>query len=300
MGFQTNRLGVFVASQQSGWIGPPSALVPFSGESIAVSRFVNADPATRELQLETGDDHYRISITLRGSKVLAHYNGRQAYDGRTTAGMVHIAEPGTRLAAAIRSPGEALHLFVPTRMLAELGESMDRPGLELRKTIFAIDSSVGFLAQAIADNLLNAENPSRLYVDSLCTAAVAKLISRFSNCETPTYVSHGLSAWRLKKVREFIDAHLEQHVSLSDLANAAGLSQMHFASQFRKACGTRPHEYLLQQRIERAKDLLLNTRSSLLEIALAVGFETHSHFTNTFKRFTGAAPAEWRNMRIPR
>ncbi len=282
-------------------MGQLSTLVPLAGGSLSVSRFVNADPALRELQLETSADHYRVSITLRGSHVLAHYNGRQAYHGRTASGMVHIAEPGTRLSAAIQSPGEALHLFLPTRMLAELGEDMNRPGLALRKTIFEADSSVGFLAQTIADTLPDADGPNRLYVDSLCTAAVARLISRFSNSAGPTcVVPQGLSAWRLKKVRDFIDAHLDRRLSSKDLAEVAGLSEMHFASQFRKASGTAPHEYLLRQRIDRAKDLLANTRSSLLEIALAAGFGTHSHFANTFKRFTGESPAEWRKLRAPR
>ena len=298
MSSKSRNLSVVVAGQQSGWAAPASVLVPFADETLSVSRFVNADPATRELQFETSADHYRISITLRGSRVLAHYNGRQAFDGKTAPGMVHIAEPSTRLSAAIQSPGEALHLFLPIRLLTELREGMKRPTLVLRKTIFEVDSSIAFLAQAIADTLQNSDETDQLLMDGLSTAVVAKLISRFSNAERPApAVSDGLSAWRLKKVREFVDAHLENQISLKTLAETAGLSQMHFAAQFRQACGLTPHEYLLQQRIARAKDLLVNTQLSVLEIALAVGFGTHAHFSNTFRRYTGASPASWRKLR---
>ncbi len=301
MSSEAPTLNVFIAGEQSGWVGPSRANVPMADENVSVSRFVNDDLAVRELQLDTGADHYRVSVTLRGSKVLAHYNGRHVYDGKTTAGMVHIAEPGTKLSAVIRSPGEALHFFVPTRVLAELGEGFHRPTLELRKTVFQIDSSLGFLAQTIAHNLSGRDGWNRLYVDSLCTAAVARLIGGFSNNESATSVpAGGLSAWRLKKVRDYIDAHLQKHISLKDLAAVAGLSQMHFAAQFRRACGVRPHEYLVRQRIEQGKDLLGRTTKPVVEIALAVGFETHSHFTNTFKRFVGASPAAWRRLQNPR
>lgn len=298
MSSEAQPIRVSIAGQHNGWGGTSSALVSLAEESVSVSHFVNADRTTRELQLETSPDHYRVSITLRGSKVSAQYNGHQAYDGKTMPGMVHIAEPSTKLSAAIQSPGEALHLFLPTQILVRLGHEMHQPGLELKKTIFRCDPTMGFLAKSLAENLRVTDTPSRLFVDGLCTAAVATLVSHFSNREKRvSAASDGLIGWRLKRVQEFVDAHLEHAICLKDLADTAGLSQMHFASQFRRACGVGPHEYLVQQRVERSKDLLGNTESSLLEIALAVGFTTHSHFTNTFRRHTGVSPAEWRKQR---
>lgn len=69
---------------------------------------------------------------------------------------------------------------------------------------------------------------------------------------------------------------------------------MHFAAQFRVATGMRPHEYLLRQRIERAQKMLVETRDSLVEIALGVGFQTQAHFTTVFRRFVGDTPYQWR------
>ncbi len=69
---------------------------------------------------------------------------------------------------------------------------------------------------------------------------------------------------------------------------------MHFAAQFRVATGMRPHEYLLQRRIERAQDLLLASRKPLVEVAFEVGFKTQAHFTTVFARLVGETPHVWR------
>lgn len=103
-----------------------------------------------------------------------------------------------------------------------------------------------------------------------------------------------LQKWRLKRVIEYVDTNLSGKVSLLDLAAVAGLSRMHFASQFRVATGLRPHEFLLRRRIRRSEELLRRSPMAIVEIALAVGFQTQAHFTTVFKRFVGCTPREWR------
>jgi transcriptional regulator GlxA family with amidase domain len=120
------------------------------------------------------------------------------------------------------------------------------------------------------------------------------LVMHVSRLEVPEPRVSALPKWRLKRVHEYIDAHLEETISLADMAAAAGLSRMHFAAQFRTATGFRPHDYLLNQRIERAKALLSKTNMPLAEIALIVGFHAQAHFSTVFKRFTGESPGCWR------
>lgn len=105
-----------------------------------------------------------------------------------------------------------------------------------------------------------------------------------------------LQKWRLKRVVEYIDNHLSAKITLSDLAAVAGLSRMHFASQFRMATNLRPHECLSQQRIKRAEALLQSTTMPIAEIALTVGFQTQAHFTTVFKRYVGYTPQRWRDI----
>jgi AraC-like DNA-binding protein len=103
-----------------------------------------------------------------------------------------------------------------------------------------------------------------------------------------------LQKWRLKRVVEYVDLHLSAKITLAELAAIAGLSRMHFASQFRAATNLRPHEFVLRRRVQRAEELLQNTPTPIVEVALMVGFQTQAHFTTTFKRFVGSTPNRWR------
>lgn len=103
-----------------------------------------------------------------------------------------------------------------------------------------------------------------------------------------------LPPWRLKRVVAYIDGHLEDPITLADLAGVAGLSRMHFAAQFRAATGLRPHEFLLRRRIDRAQYLLAEPDRKLVDVALSVGFQTQAHFTTVFRRIVGETPHRWR------
>jgi len=103
----------------------------------------------------------------------------------------------------------------------------------------------------------------------------------------------GLPRWRLKRAVDYIESHLAGPLSLADLASATGLTRMHFAAEFRAATGLRPHEYLLRRRIERSQEMLVATNMSLVNVALAVGFQTQSHYSSVFRRFVGQPPRAW-------
>jgi AraC-like DNA-binding protein len=120
-------------------------------------------------------------------------------------------------------------------------------------------------------------------------------VSHAARPELPRAKVNALPKWRLRRVEQHIAAHFERSISLSELANVAGLSRMHFAAQFRAATGYRPREYLLNHRIEQAKSLLTTTGRPLAEIALAVGFSTQAHFSTVFKHISGHTPARWRS-----
>jgi AraC family transcriptional regulator len=140
--------------------------------------------------------------------------------------------------------------------------------------------------------------------DALRLAMAIRLAGPRSQAATPAMQGdfkpkgrrvRALQTWRLRRVMEYADNHMLGKISLSDLASVAGLSRMHFASQFRAATGLRPHEFLLRCRVRRAEKLLRESPIAIAEIALAVGFQTQAHFTTVFKRFVGDTPYQWRN-----
>ena len=135
-----------------------------------------------------------------------------------------------------------------------------------------------------------------LYVEALCLAILTRLLSMRCRRDLPATGRRmaPLPKWRLKRVFDYVNAHLASRITLADLAGAAGRTRMHFAAQFRVATGTRPHDFVLRRRIERAQQLLRDPSLALAEVALCVGFQNQAHFTTVFKRFTGATPHRWR------
>jgi AraC-like DNA-binding protein len=103
-----------------------------------------------------------------------------------------------------------------------------------------------------------------------------------------------IAPYRLRRAIQYLDANLCGDVRLEDIASCAGLSPAHFCRQFKRALGVSPRRYVLEKRIQRAMELILNAESSLVEVALAVGFSSQSHFTVTFKKLAGIPPRQYR------
>jgi AraC family transcriptional regulator len=106
--------------------------------------------------------------------------------------------------------------------------------------------------------------------------------------------AQGLTQHQISQVTDFVLAHINQDLSLSALAQQIGFSPYHFARLFRRATGESPHQFVLSQRIERAKQLLREADLPLAHIALVSGFANQSHLTQAFKRYLGLTPADYR------
>jgi AraC family transcriptional regulator len=104
----------------------------------------------------------------------------------------------------------------------------------------------------------------------------------------------GLTAGQLRRIKEFIDAEISNDVTISDLAAVAGLSQFHFIRAFKDSIGLPPYQYVLSERIQRARELLSNRDLSIAEVALAVGFSDASQLNRVFRKFVGVTPTAFR------
>lgn len=102
----------------------------------------------------------------------------------------------------------------------------------------------------------------------------------------------------ISSASRFIEAHLDDSLTLADIAGAACVSKFHFARLFRRSTGLSPMEYVLHRRIVRAKDLLSRPGRSLSAIAIELGFFDQSHFTRSFRRATGMTPGAYVRDRI--
>jgi AraC family transcriptional regulator len=121
------------------------------------------------------------------------------------------------------------------------------------------------------------------------------LIRKYGHISAPLVpLKGGLSQPRLKQVFAYIEEHLDRELRLQELAHLAGLSPFHFARSFRQSVGATPHQYILQKRVQRAKELLLRPEWSIEQVASATGFAGASQFSRVFRQSAGATPTEWR------
>lgn len=131
----------------------------------------------------------------------------------------------------------------------------------------------------------------RLYAESMATALAVHILRNYSahSHRSVRYLG-GLSPTQLKLVVDYINAHLDQELSLEELAAIAQLSAYHFCRSFKRSTGLTPHQYVIRQRVERAKLLLKDGKIGILEVALACGFTHQSHLNRHFKRLIGVTP----------
>ena len=104
----------------------------------------------------------------------------------------------------------------------------------------------------------------------------------------------GLPPRVLQRVRDYVETHLEDSISLQNLASTAGLSTSHFSRAFKQSEGMTPHRYLLHRRVRRALGLLAETTLAMSEVAMASGFADQSHFCRQFRKLVGATPSRYR------
>jgi AraC family transcriptional regulator len=135
---------------------------------------------------------------------------------------------------------------------------------------------------------------SRLMIDGLLRAIAGLLVSRDTASLAEPCDRIYLSPPKLKRVIDFIEAHLHDSIGLDDLAAAAGLSANHFLRVFKLATGETPYHYLRARRLERARTLLADNTMPLAELALECGFANQAHFTAAFSRELGISPGRYR------
>ena len=135
----------------------------------------------------------------------------------------------------------------------------------------------------------------RLYIESLTQALVIHLLRHYSEvAQIFTPENRSLTSKQLQQAIDYIHTHLDRDLSLSQIAKIINISPTYFSSLFKRATGTSPHQYVIQQRVERAKLMLSKTDLVIADIALQVGFSSQSHLTQQFKRLTGVTPKQMR------
>lgn len=236
-----------------------------------------------------------FAVNERGYLIL---NDRQPYE-------IHIASP-TRV--------ESFIVYFPRDWAAEVWESLtshseqllDEPERNARRPVHFFERFTPHdqLVSPVLSMLRHAHKSGplpNLWVEQnlrhllACMLQAQNVALRESDVLPARRASTREELWRrLNRGRDFIHAHFDSALTLSEIAAAACLSPFHFLRGFKAAFRMTPHEYLSTCRVERAKFLLERTGLPVTEICFEVGFESLGSFSSWFTRITGSSPRAWR------
>ncbi len=175
-----------------------------------------------------------------------------------------------------------------------LSEDLDPRRLKDPQLLFA-DSRMMALAELIAAEISSPAPLHDLYGDGL---ALALLIDVMKLARTEPRRRGTLAPWQLRRATEFIEQNCLRNIRLEELSNLTGLSQSHFSHSFKASTGLAPHDWQMNARLSRAKELLRAGDHPLTAIAAETGFSDHAHFSRVFRKHVGLAPSQWKKSHL--
>ncbi len=238
---------------------------------------------------------YRLTGVARAERRL----GRSVECAVTRPGSITIVPAGMPSSWVIDGCGRLMYFFLPPalidRVAAEFGHAS---GINLGERLGLYDHALGELACHFAREADLGLAGWALYAESIVTQLAVLLVRHHAGDRLrPQRRRGGLSPATRRRLLDHIAERLAQDISLADLAAVARLAPSHFSHSFRATFGCAPYQFVLRQRVGRARMLLESEPMPLVEIALASGFATQSHLTTQFKRLVGTTPAAYRARR---
>jgi AraC family transcriptional regulator len=238
-----------------------------------------------------GSQAFNYEITLEGS--LQRVSHREE---DLASGCIQVMPAGLSHSFRSNSTIEWIHCYLEPTFLSQIAhESVNPDRVELLLTLKKADLLIYQIGLALKASLEADGIGSRFYADSMATALSAHLLRHYST-RNHAFRDHddGLSKQKLRQAVEYIQAHLGEDLSLAEIANELGMSQYYFCRLFKRSTGVSPHQYLMQQRVAKAKHLLKQPERTITSVAMECGFANQSHFAKCFHQSTGLNPKEFR------
>jgi AraC family transcriptional regulator len=227
--------------------------------------------------------------------------GAGRFEGTVIPGSFGVMSPGVCNKAVDDAANVVLTLSVPYQNLLDVfagDDALPSDGdFGAAHTRLNLDRSIVHRVDALFAELRRDNPRGSLYAQSMLLYLGARLLDiRAGRAVHPGGGGGGLAPRQLRRVTDYMRQHAHQDLGLGDLAALVDLSAKHFARAFRQSTGLPPHRWLMNQRIEKARELLAVADLGIAEIALVCGFADQSHFTATFRKMTGMTPGGWRRQ----
>jgi AraC family transcriptional regulator len=250
------------------------------------------------VQSPANEDCVLITALEGGTRMKARFNDHPPVDDVIVPGDFQIIPSYFVGQSLWDAPITAAFVRLPAQLVNSLaGEAFqgDPDRVRLIPRFDFKDPLLGALVAALCAEVRHVNPFGHLYVDSIARTIALHLLTHYSNASVRHQHSYkSLTSRQARAVDQYIQDHLDQRISLNELASLLFMSVGHFERVFRRTLGCAPYQYVLERRLERAKWLLETSVMSVYEVGRRCGFGNQSHFTRHFTRKYGISPARFR------
>ncbi|WP_454710632.1 helix-turn-helix domain-containing protein [Cupriavidus nantongensis] len=248
--------------------------------------------ACGEAEFRWSAPRHLIVLTERGStgRTCVYSEGRLMHDGRDRPGTLSFVPAHAERSGHFRDADLVYTALWLDPALALPGcERLAQLPMRINDTA---DAVVRALLTSLSADMAAGRVPEAVYLEHLVSLVALRIAGAAP--AAPARRMQGLGQRLLARLTDYIDAHLDTSLSLSDLAGVAGMPVDSFARRFKAETGMAPYAYVIARRVRRAQCLLRASAMPISAVALELGFSSQSHFTSTFQRLTGTTPRSYR------
>jgi len=239
-----------------------------------------------------------VVITFYGTPgEIAWRSGNSRLQSRTRPGAITLIPSGHDGRWDVDGPLDVSHVYLTEQRLQHCADVLAHgQQIELIDRVGFEDAATSHILQMLSQPFATEEPASRLFVEQAVDLLCTQLIRAHSSFATPMPGAPrgGLADWQVKRVTSYMRDFLDRDIGLDEMAALTGLSRFHFATAFRRATGLSPHHYLTAMRMSQARKLLMQHDLPIIQVALAVGYQTPSAFTASFRKANKMTPREFR------
>jgi AraC family transcriptional regulator len=277
---------------------PPGAVLPHRSAPIRLDSegFTVAVLPARPYDVTYISDHHIMGFTFERQTGVGAFASDRSRPFQADPWRLAFTPAGCEVSSTSRRGGEYLVLSIAPEVLAQLAPWIDQGRLpQFTNVEDAPFTPLGIALRRAACCRVAGDG---LSIWPLVAAAVERLAVRIKNRAAPAGIARSMTQRRVKRILEYLDAHLDGNVRVIDFARQVNLSEAYLARAFKAATGTTLHAVLMDRRIAHARALIADTRRyqpnmRLADIAAQSGFSSHAHMTTAFRRVLGITPAEW-------
>ena len=279
---------------------PPSLITrSLRGVELAVTETRNDNPVAGLSGSLTPEDAFVVSLKLHDYPDCELWeNGKCVMKARCPGGRNISVRSQADPRYVIDKPFHSLLFYLPRSALDGITEQSRTPRvgqLDCELGVGHDDAVVRHIGASLQQGLRRPDETNQLFIDHMMLALTAHVAQAYGGLRPGAETARGgLAPWQARRACERLESDLGGKLSLQQIAAEFDLSVSHFSRAFRISTGLPPHQWLLQQRVKAAKQLMTVRDLPLSEIAMSAGFANQSHFTRVFSAVVGVSPGAWR------